>query len=204
MSATVSAVRSPCSVSPSIAETSPPRSRAWKRQGLSQRCGASLGDERNRGGEGDSRLERVRKLRERRRPGPLRAPALAPRPAQANGAYAPPIAPASASTATSTSDQTSRLRAPPRREPRAGREAAERQLALAHETAEASPSRTSAPQTAPAQRRATPAAKTSPSRKPAARPPETRNPRASLTGYGSTSPSCASAACRSRRSDRSR
>ena len=54
----MSAVRSPCSVSPSTAETSPPpRSRAWKRaRSPPQRCGAGLCDERNRGGEGDSRL----------------------------------------------------------------------------------------------------------------------------------------------------
>ena len=191
-SATVSAVRSPRSASPSIAEASPPaRRRAWNRA-RSRRSGRGprLGDERHGGREGDPGLERVRELRERRRPGPL---------ALAQTAVSPRAPPTR--LARTRPRWRLRSRAPGRRSAtrRARRQAHAEATTASRNSGGLSgssalrrrplrpprPSRTSNPQTAPAQTNATPAAEAKSEQEAGhCDPSATRKARDSLTGYG--------------------
>ena len=154
-----------------------------------QRCGASLGDERNRGGEGDSRLERVRKLRERRRPGPLPLAhsALAPMPSPGQrriGTADRPGEGEHGDVDERPGEPGCKRRRGENHEQEERR--AERQLALAHETSEAPRAESDIRSTDGARPKEGDARGEDESEQEARQrdPPATRNPRASLTGYG--------------------
>ena len=187
MSATVSAVRSPCSVSPSTAETSPPpRSRAWKRA-RSPRSAAGPVSATSATAAGKAiPASSGPQARERRRRCLLAHSALAPMPSPGQRRIRTADRPGEGEHG----DVNERPGEPGVRRRGENHEQeerwAERQLALARETAEAPSAESDIRSTdGAAQRRATPAAKTNPSRKPvsATLPPRgTRAPRSPDTG----------------------